>query len=375
MVKIIKNLTTVNRTVGGNLKRYIVLHFTANKTDTAKENSNYFKSVYRGTSAHYFVDKDSIYQVVDDDDVAYAVGKNYGKNNLFGTVTNRNSISVEMCSDNGAIAEATFNNTADLIRYLMRKHGIPADRVVRHWDVCSKNCPGWNGWGAAGKDASIWNRFKNAIATNQGWQKNSAGWWYVNADGSYPANGWKHIDNEWYYFDEKGYAIHDTWKQINGHWFYFKSGCQMATGWRKVDGAWYYLNPDASSGHPLGSMMAGWIYQGRYWYYLNPVSDGTKGAMVHGWQTINGNKYYFLPESANGNPEGSMATGWCKVDGEWYYFNTTYNCQPVGAVLVNHWLTDGGKKYYLKEDGKMACGETLEIGGESFSFDESGFKK
>lgn len=206
----------------------------------------------------------------------------------------------------------------------------------------------------------------------EGWQKNSAGWWYRNADGSYPKNGWKAIGGEWYYFDENGYAIHDCWKQINGHWYYFKSGCQMATGWRKVDGTWYYLNPDASSGHPLGSMLTGWIYQGRYWYYLNTVSDGTKGAMVHGWQTINGSKYYFLSESASGNPEGSMANGWCKIDGEWYYFNTTYNCQPVGSILVNHWLTDGGKKYYLKEDGKMAHEEILEIDGESFSFDKSG---
>ena len=94
--------------------------------------------------------------------------------------------------------------------------------------------------------------------------------------------------------------------------------------------------------------------------------------MTHGWQTINGNKYYFLSESASGNPEGSMATGWCKIDGEWYYFNTTYNCQPVGSVLVNHWLTENGKKYYLKEEGKMAHGEKLEINGESCSFDESG---
>lgn len=39
---------------------------------------------------------------------------------------------------------------------------------------------------------------------------------------------------------------------------------------------------------------------------------------------------------------------------------------------MNHWLTENGKKYYLKEDGKMAHEETLEIGGESFSFDKSG---
>lgn len=238
-------------------------------------------------------------------------------------------------------------------------------------------------------DNTVWNVYKCAKAivegilgksigsssTTQGWQKNSVGWWYTNADGSYPSNSWQNIDGKWYYFDEKGYAICNTWKKINNHWYYFKDNCSMAVGWCKVDNIWYYLSPSNTEEYPIGSMMTGWIQIDEYWYYLNPVPDGSKGTMVHGWQTINGNKYYFLPESLNGKPEGSMATGWCKIDGAWYCFNTTYNCQPVGSVLVNHWLTDGDKKYYLKDDGKMAYGETLEIGGERFNFDESGVKK
>ena len=135
MVNIIKNLATVNRNVGGNLKKYIVIHYTGNQTDTAKGNSNYFKSVYRGSSAHYFVDKDSIYQVVEDNDIAFAVGKNYGKNNLFGTVTNKNSISVEMCSDNGAIAEGTILMKRDMpsmtVGSRLMATGITLNQAVR----------------------------------------------------------------------------------------------------------------------------------------------------------------------------------------------------------------------------------------------------
>lgn len=161
--KLVKALTSVNMTKGGNTKKYIVIHYTGNKTDTAKANANYFKNTNRGASAHYFVDKTSVYQVVEDNDQAWAVGKNYGSSNLFGKITNKNSISIEMCSDNGTIADATFNNTVTLTKSLMAKYNIPASNVYRHWDVCSKACPGWSGWGTNGKNASTWNKFKAAL--------------------------------------------------------------------------------------------------------------------------------------------------------------------------------------------------------------------
>lgn len=164
-INIIKNITTVNRTVmsGRNIK-YIVIHYTGNNTDKASSNANYLKSTNRGASAHYFVDATSIYQVVEDKDAAWAVGRNYGSNNLFGTVTNRNSISIEMCSTNGKIDDKTFQNTVDLTKYLMKKYGISASHVYRHWDICSKQCPGWNGW-LPGND-SLWKKFRKKIGDN-----------------------------------------------------------------------------------------------------------------------------------------------------------------------------------------------------------------
>lgn len=53
---LVKNLTTVNYTKGNSGRKYIVIHYTGNETDTAKANSSYFKSINRGASAHYFVD-------------------------------------------------------------------------------------------------------------------------------------------------------------------------------------------------------------------------------------------------------------------------------------------------------------------------------
>lgn len=164
---IIKNLTTVNRTIKSSRTiKYIVLHYTGNATDTAKGNANYFKSVNRNASAHYFVDDNYVCQVVEDKDVAWAVGKNYGSNNLFGTVTNNNSISVEMCSKNGRITDETFNNAVELVRQLMKKYNIPVSNVVRHYDVCSKKCPGWSGWGTGAGGSEHWQNFRKAISTS-----------------------------------------------------------------------------------------------------------------------------------------------------------------------------------------------------------------
>lgn len=142
----------------GNGIKYIVLHYTGNQTDTAKANANWFAGGKRGASAHYFVDGTSIYQSVEDSNAAWHVGKNYGSNNLFGKCTNKNSIGIEMCSSKGAITATTITNAVALTRYLMSLYGVPAANVVRHYDVCSKRCPGWTGW--LPPDESKWKAFK-----------------------------------------------------------------------------------------------------------------------------------------------------------------------------------------------------------------------
>lgn len=42
------------------------------------------------------------------------------------------------------------------------------------------------------------------------WQQDSTGWWYQNADGSYPKSTWQLIDGEYYYFNERGYMLSNT---------------------------------------------------------------------------------------------------------------------------------------------------------------------
>lgn len=43
------------------------------------------------------------------------------------------------------------------------------------------------------------------------WKKNDKGWWYEEADGSYPTNAWKLIKDKWYYFDNVGYMVENRW--------------------------------------------------------------------------------------------------------------------------------------------------------------------
>lgn len=122
---------------GGNTKQYLILHDTGNKTDSDEGNANYFCTGARNASAHYFVDDDSITQVVKDDDCSWHCGDGGGR---FG-ITNRNSIGIEQCRVNGVVTAKTMQNTLELVVYLMKKYNIPEDRVKRHHDASGKNCP------------------------------------------------------------------------------------------------------------------------------------------------------------------------------------------------------------------------------------------
>lgn len=124
---------------------WIVLHFTANNGDTAKNNADYFaNNANLRASAHYFVDPNEIYQSVKDTDTAWHCGRERG-GSYYNDCRNANSIGIEMCSviRNGVyvIPDETVRNAAELVRYLMARHHVPVSRVCRHYDVTHKECP------------------------------------------------------------------------------------------------------------------------------------------------------------------------------------------------------------------------------------------
>ena len=132
--------------------QWLVFHYTANDGDSDEGNGNYFAGSVVKASAHYFVDDDSITQSVPDLYAAYAVGGNKwtdcwktGGGKLYGRVTNKNSISIELCDTkrDGTIraSEATLANAVVLGRELMKKYNIDIDHVIRHFDVNGKHCP------------------------------------------------------------------------------------------------------------------------------------------------------------------------------------------------------------------------------------------
>ena len=50
------------------------------------------------------------------------------------------------------------------------------------------------------------------MAANEAqWKRNDKGWWYEEANGTYPTNAWKLIKDKWYYFDGVGYMVENHW--------------------------------------------------------------------------------------------------------------------------------------------------------------------
>lgn len=61
----------------------------------------------------------------------------------------------------------TLNNAIRLNLYLMQKYNIPIDRVIRHYDVNGKECPGVIGWN--GKCDADWKHFLWCIKNKKTW--------------------------------------------------------------------------------------------------------------------------------------------------------------------------------------------------------------
>ena len=145
--------------------KYIVMHYTANNGDTAKNNCDYYHRVGGlQASAHYFVDEYGVMQSVHEDDTAWHCG---ARAYWHPECRNDNSIGIEMCSRKRAdgsyyIKPETVANAAALAKDIMQRYGIDTDHVLRHYDVTGKRCPmPWV------DDPSQWDAFKASLATGE----------------------------------------------------------------------------------------------------------------------------------------------------------------------------------------------------------------
>lgn len=150
----------------GRQPQYIAIHYTAGSTSRSGQalaTRNVF--LQREASADFVVDDAQIVQVNPDPHNYYcwAVGDKFNKwtggGRLNGKATNRNTISIEICSTlaKGTSAQQpnhsgwsftpqALDNARRLVRHLMREYGIPRERVIRHYDATGKLCPGIPGW-------------------------------------------------------------------------------------------------------------------------------------------------------------------------------------------------------------------------------------
>lgn len=219
--------------------RYLVIHYVG-ATGGAEANCKYYASQYVGASAHYFVGfNGEIWQSVEDKNIAWHCGANAYKHP---ECRNSNSIGIELCVRNkGSQAatsrdwyfeDATVRSAAALTRALMEKYKIPAERVVRHYDVTGKICP----------NPFVYNH------TQHTWPEFRA---LVEESGQAP--GWeKEVESRYRYRKEDGMYAANEWLLINHHWYLFGKDEYMLTGWRRWNGSsvvgaeepgdWYFLD-------------------------------------------------------------------------------------------------------------------------------------
>lgn len=188
-----------------------------------------------------------------------------------------------------SVSDATIQKVIVMLaeqhkRYGLKKASYTGDTkgtIWRHDFFAKTNCPGPYLGGKLAYMAREINKILDGGGNQvkEGWVKNNTGWWYRNADDSYPKDQWLKINGTWYLFDKRGYML-TGWQKVKGTWYYMSGSGAMQTGWVKLHDYWYYLNPN-------GSMAIGWKRLGDEWYYLY-----SNGQMATGLIEVAGKNYY-----------------------------------------------------------------------------------
>lgn len=171
------NFGTHNTSVRNGDIKYIVIHYVG-ATGDAKNNILYYneRSTTSASADFYVGHNGDIWQYNPDPKKRYCWAVGGGKQSasggsLYGIAKNANCISIEMCVKNTStnknanstgwkLMDATYEGTVKLTKYLMDLYNIPADRVIRHYDVNGKYCPGIIGWNAPSGSEAKWEQFK-----------------------------------------------------------------------------------------------------------------------------------------------------------------------------------------------------------------------
>lgn len=124
--------------------RYIVIHYTGNNGDTAKNNVDYFATTnQRSAGAHLFVGaKGVVAKSIPLNRSAWAVGGNFGDGKYYGACTNFNSVSIELADAMAGWTPGHVKGVKKAIKYI-QKYCPNAKTIICHHDVNGKKCPAW----------------------------------------------------------------------------------------------------------------------------------------------------------------------------------------------------------------------------------------
>jgi hypothetical protein len=150
----------------GNPCTYIVIHETdnTNRGANAKAHASaQYNGHFTDMSVHYYTDKDGVYQAAEHTCKCWHVGRTYVNNPNVPGCTNSNSIGIEICvPSDGDYTKARMNAIA-LVQHLIQSTGIPASRVIRHYDAKGKYCPR-----NMLDNPALWTDFKAQIGNQSG---------------------------------------------------------------------------------------------------------------------------------------------------------------------------------------------------------------
>ena len=111
----------------------IVVHYVGNPGTTAKQNRDWYANPESEVSSHFLIGLEG--------EVLLCVPLN--EKSSASNQANATTLSIEVChpDESGKFTEESEASLVKLLAFLCRRFDLPADSIIRHYDVTGKICP------------------------------------------------------------------------------------------------------------------------------------------------------------------------------------------------------------------------------------------
>ena len=176
--KIINAISSASVPQWGNKKQYLAIHYLGVVGQSHELASD-------GTGAHYYIYWDgTIYQRCSHDAIVWAVGTAGYYTQKHPYARNANTISIELCckcdGDSTSADDPKWYFTEEtqeacvwLVKKLRGELGIPAENVLRHYDIVNKVCPAPYVHNNKYRTSWTWSEFKSRISDGSNAEENT----------------------------------------------------------------------------------------------------------------------------------------------------------------------------------------------------------